>query len=51
MTKSKSSASCIVVSSILVTRLVNGAQFLNDNYVAGATATVTSLLTKLHTLL
>ena len=29
MTKSKSSASSIIVSSIFVTNLVNGAQFLN----------------------
>ena len=33
MTKSKSSASSIVVSSIFVIHLVNGAQFLNANCV------------------
>ena len=34
MTKSKSSASSIVVPSILVIPLVNGAQFLNATCVA-----------------
>ena len=34
MTKSKSSASSIVVPSIFVTYLVNGAQSLNVTYVA-----------------
>ena len=33
MTKSKSSASSIVVSSIFVTNLVNGAKFLNATYI------------------
>ena len=34
MTKSKSSASSIVVPSIFVIHLMNGAQFLNANLVA-----------------
>ena len=45
MTKSKSSASSIVVPSIFVKHLVNDAQFLNDTCVAGAAATVILLLT------
>ena len=40
MTKSKSSESSIVVSSIFVIHLVNDAQFLNATCVAGAAATV-----------
>ena len=36
MTKSKSLASSIVVSSILAIHLVNGAQFLSAACVAGA---------------
>ena len=47
MTKSKSSVSSIVVSSIFVIHLVNGAQFLNATYVAGAATTVISPLTKM----
>ena len=42
MTKSKSSASCIVVSSIFVIHLVNGAHVLNATCVAGAATTVIS---------
>ena len=44
MTKSKSSASSIVVSSILVIHLVNGVKFLNAACVAPAAVTVISLL-------
>ena len=40
MTKPKSSASCIVLPSIFVIHLINGAQFLNATYVAGAATTV-----------
>ena len=40
MTKSKSLASSIVVSSIFVIYLANGAQFLNAAGVAGAAITV-----------
>ena len=47
MTKSKSSASSIVVSSIFVIHLVNGAQFLNDTCAAGAAVTVIISLTKI----
>ena len=47
MTKSKSSASSIVVSSVFVIHLVNGAQFLNANCVAGFALTVISSLTKM----
>ena len=47
MTKSKSSASSIVVPSIFVIHLVNGAQFLNATCVAGAATTVISPLTKM----
>ena len=47
MTKSKSLASSIVVPSIFVIHLVNGAQFLNDTCFAGAVVTVISPLTKM----
>ena len=47
MTKSKSSASSIIVPSIFVIHLVNGAQFLNDTYVAGDAVTVISSFTKM----
>ena len=47
MTKSKSSASSIVVSSIVVIHLMNGAQFLNATCVARAAVTVYHLLLKL----
>ena len=47
MTKFKSSASSIVVSSTFVIHLVNGAQFLNATCVAGAAMTVISPLTKI----
>ena len=47
MTKSKFSASSIVVPSIFVMHLANGAQFLNDTCVAGAAATVILLFTKM----
>ena len=47
MTKSKSSASSIVVPSIFVIHLVNGSQYLNDTCVAGAAVTVISPLTKM----
>ena len=47
MTKSKSSESSIVVPSIFVIHLVNGAQFLNDTCVAGAAVTVISPCTKM----
>ena len=47
MTKSKSSASSIVVSSIFVIHLVNSAQFLNATSVAGAATTVILSLTKI----
>ena len=40
MTKSKSSASSIVVLSIFKIHLINGAQFLNNTCVAGAAMTV-----------
>ena len=43
----KSSAPSIVVSSIFVIHLVNGAQFLNAICVAGAAATVILPLTKM----
>ena len=45
MTKSKSSASCIVDPSIFVINLVNGAQFVNATCVAPAAMTVISPLT------
>ena len=47
MTKTKSQASSIIVSSIVVIHLVNGAQFLNATCVAGAATTVISPLTKM----
>ena len=47
MTESKSSASSIVVSSIFVIHLVNGAQFSNATCTAGAATTVISPLTKI----
>ena len=47
MTKSKSSESSVVVPSIFVIHLVNGAQFLNDTCVAGAAVTVISTCTKM----
>ena len=40
MTKYKYSASFIVVSSIFVIYLVNGAQFLNDTFVIGAAVAI-----------
>ena len=40
MTKSKSSASSIVVPSIYFTHLVNGARFLNATFVAGAVISI-----------
>ena len=48
MTKSKSSASCVVVPSFFVILLVGSAQFLNDTCVAGATAVVTSPFGKIQ---
>ena len=45
MTKSKSSASSVVVLSIFVIHLVNGAQSLNDT--SGAAVTVISPFTKM----
>ena len=47
MTKSKSSASSIVVPSIFVTHFVS-AQYLNETCVAGAAVTVMSPLTSKH---
>ena len=47
MTKSKSSASSVVVPSIFVIHLVNGAQFLNDACVVGAAVIVISPFTKM----
>ena len=47
MTKSKFSASSIVVLSIFVMHLVNGAQILNATCVAGAAATVISSVTEI----
>ena len=47
MTKRKSSASSIVVSSIFVVHLVNGAQFLNAACVAPTALTVISPITKM----
>ena len=47
MTRSKFSASSIVVSTVFVIHLVNGAQFLNATCVAGAAMTVISPLTKI----
>ena len=46
MTKSRSSASFIVISSISVIHSINGAQFLHATCVASAAVTVISLLTK-----
>ena len=46
MTKSKSSASSIVVPAIFVIHLVNGAQFLNTTCVARAAVTLISPLAK-----
>ena len=46
MTKSKSAGSSIVVPSIFVKHLANGAQFLTATCVAGAVVTVISLLLK-----
>ena len=47
MTRSKSSASSIVASSIFGIHLLNGAQFLNATCVAEAAMKVTSSLTKM----
>ena len=47
MTKSKSSASSIVVPSIFVIHLVNGVQFLDDTLVSGAPVTVIIPFTKM----
>ena len=47
MTKSKSSASSVVVLSVFVIHLENGAQFLNDTCVAGAAVTVISPFSKM----
>ena len=47
MTKSKSSASPIVIPSNFLIHLVNGAQFLNATYVEGAATTVISPVTKM----
>ena len=47
MAKSKSSASSIVLFSIFVKHLVNGAQFLNATCVCGAAITAISSLTKM----
>ena len=47
MTKSKLAAWSIVVPSIFVIHLVNGAQFLNASCVAGAAATVISPVAKM----
>ena len=48
MTRSKSSASSIVVPTIFVIQLVNGAQLnLNDICVCGAAVTVISPFTKM----
>ena len=51
MTKSKSSASSIVVSSVFLVHLVNGAQFLNTACVYGSAMTVTSPVIKMQALL
>ena len=48
MTKSKSSALSIAVSSIFVIHLVNGAQFLDDTLVPGAAITVISHFAKMQ---
>ena len=47
MTKSKSSQSSTVASSVFEMSLVNGAAFLNTTYVAGAAVTVILPLTKM----
>ena len=47
MTKSKSSVSSIVFSSIAVIYSVNDAQFLNDTCVIGAVTTVISPVSKI----
>ena len=47
MTKTKTSASFIVFSSIFLIHLVNGVQFLNGTSVAGAATTVIPPLTKM----
>ena len=47
MAKSKSSTSYIVVPSIFVIPLVNGAQFVNDTCVAGTAVTKISPFTKM----
>ena len=47
MIRSKISASSIVVPSIFVIHLVNGAQFLNDTCVARAAVIATSSLSKM----
>ena len=47
MTKSKFSASYIVVPSIFVIHLVNGAQFVNANFVLPVAVTVISPFTKM----
>ena len=47
MTKSKFSASSIVVPSCFVIHLVNGAQFLNATCVSGATIIVISPVTEM----
>ena len=48
MTKSKSSASSIIVPSTFVIDLVNGAQFLNTTLVEACTLIVISPLTKMY---
>ena len=47
MTKSKSSASSIVVSSTFMILLMNGAQFFDCACVAGGAVTVISPITKM----
>ena len=47
MTKSKSSASSVIVPLIFVIQIVNGAQFLNANCVVGAATRVISPVTKM----
>ena len=47
MIKSKSSTSSIVIPSLFVINLVNGAQFLNVTCVAGVATIVISPLTKM----
>ena len=47
MTKSRFSASSIIVSSIFVIHLVNGAQFISTTCVAGVALTVISTITEL----